>query len=52
MSTPEDEPFYSGLPMPLEDLSPEAVLPYPLPEGARVVTIEEARASLPEGDGL
>ncbi len=52
MSTPEDEPFYSGLPMPLEDLSPEATLPYPLPEGARVVTIEEARASLPEAQNV
>ena len=52
MSTPEDEPFYSGLPMPLEDLSPEAVLPSPLPEGARVVTIEEARASLPEAQNV
>lgn len=48
MTTPEDEPFYSGLPMALEELSPEADLPYPLPDGARVVTIEEARASLPE----
>ena len=52
MSTPEDEPFYSGLPMPLEDLSPEATLPDPLPEGARVVTIEEARASLPEAQNV
>ena len=34
--------------MELDELSPEAALPYPLPEGALVVTIEEARASLPE----
>ena len=52
MSTPEDEPFYSGLPMALEELSPEADLPYPLPDGARVVTIEEARASLPEAQNV
>ena len=52
MSTPEDEPFYSGLPMALEELSPEADLPYPLPDGARVVTIEEARTSLPEAQNV
>ena len=52
MSTPEDEPFYSGLPMALEELSTEAALPYPLPDGARVVTIEEARASLPEAQNV
>ena len=52
MTTPEDEPFYSGLPMALEELSPEADLPYPLPDGARVVTIEEARASLPEAQNV
>lgn len=45
---PQDEPSYSGLPMELDALSPEAVLPYPLPEGAMVVTIEEARSSLVE----
>ena len=48
MSTPADEPLYSGLPMELDELSPEAVLPYPLPDGAVVVTIEQARATLPE----
>ncbi|MFZ8905783.1 MAG: DUF2203 domain-containing protein [Poseidonia sp.] len=52
MTTPEDEPFYSGLPMALEELSHEADLPYPLPDGARVVTIEEARASLPEAQNV
>lgn len=52
MSTPEDEPFYSGLPMALEELSHEADLPYPLPDGARVVTIEDARASLPEAQNV
>jgi len=52
VTTPEDEPFYSGLPMALEELSLEADLPYPLPDGARVVTIEEARASLPEAQNV
>ena len=52
MTTPSDEPLYSGLPMELDELSPEAALPYPLPEGALVVTIEEARASLPEANNV
>jgi len=43
VSTPADEPLYSGLPMELDELSPEAILPYPLPEGTIVVTIEQAR---------
>ena len=34
--------------MELKELSPEAELPYPLPEGAKVVTIDQARASLGE----
>ncbi|MEK9650866.1 MAG: DUF2203 family protein [Poseidonia sp.] len=34
--------------MELDELSPDAALPYPLPDGAKVVTIEEARSSLPE----
>jgi len=38
--------------MALEELSHEADLPYPLPDGARVVTIEEARASLPEAQNV
>jgi len=38
--------------MALEELSLEADLPYPLPDGARVVTIEEARASLPEAQNV
>ncbi len=52
MTTPSDEPLYSGLPMELDELSPEAALPYPLPDGALVVTIEEARASLPEAHNV
>lgn len=52
MTTPSDEPLYSGLPMELDELSPEAALPYPLPEGAIVVTIEQARASLPEASNV
>ena len=52
MSTPSDEPLYSGLPMELDELSPEAALPYPLPEGALVVTIEQARASLLEASNV
>ena len=42
MSTPSDEPQYSGLPMELNELSAEEILPYPLPDGAVVVTIEQA----------
>ncbi len=38
--------------MELDELSPEAVLPYPLPDGALVVTIEEARASLSEAKNV
>jgi hypothetical protein len=34
--------------MELNELSPDAELPYPLPDGAKVVTIDEARSSLPE----
>jgi len=52
VSTPSDEPLYSGLPMELDELSPEAALPYPLPEGALVVTIEQARASLSEASNV
>ena len=52
MSKVTDEPFYSGLPMELDELSPEAVLPDPLPDGALVVTIEEARASLSEAKNV
>ena len=52
MTTPSDEPLYSGLPMELDELSPEAALPYPLPEGALVVTIEQARASLPDASNV
>ena len=52
MTTPSDEPLYSGLPMEVDELSPEAALPYPLPEGALVVTIEQARASLPEASNV
>ena len=52
MSKVTDEPFYSGLPMELDELSPEAVLPYPLPDGALVVTIEQARASLSEAKNV
>ncbi len=52
MSKVTDEPFYSGLPMELDELSPEAALPYPLPDGALVVTIEQARASLSEAKNV
>jgi len=52
VSTPSDEPLYSGLPMELDELSPEAALPYPLPDGALVVTIEEARSSLAEASNV
>ena len=38
--------------MELDELSPEAALPYPLPEGALVVTIEQARASLSEASNV
>ena len=38
--------------MELDALSPEAILPYPLPEGAMVVTIEEARSSLVEASNV
>lgn len=38
--------------MELDELSPEAALPYPLPEGALVVTIEQARASLLEASNV
>ena len=48
MSTPSDEPQYSGLPMELNELSAEEILPYPLPDGAVVVTNAQARAPLPE----
>ncbi|MBL6733406.1 MAG: DUF2203 family protein [Candidatus Poseidonia sp.] len=48
MSIPPDQPSFSGLPMELNELSPDAELPYPLPDGAKVVTIDEARSSLPE----
>ena len=52
MSTPPDQPLYSGLPMELEELSPDADMPYPLPDGAVVVTIEQARSSLPEAQNV
>jgi hypothetical protein len=38
--------------MELDELSPEAALPYPLPDGALVVTIEEARSSLAEASNV
>ena len=38
--------------MELDELSPEAALPYPLPDGALVVTIEQARASLSEAKNV
>lgn len=38
--------------MELDELSPEATLPYPLPDGALVVTIEEARSSLAEASNV
>ena len=46
MSKETDQPLFSGRPMELDALEPDALLPYPLPEDARVVTIDEARASL------
>jgi hypothetical protein len=38
--------------MELDELSPDADMPYPLPEGAMVVTIEQARASLVEASNV
>ena len=38
--------------MELNELSPDAELPYPLPDGAKVVTIDEARSSLPEASNV
>ncbi len=38
--------------MALEELLPDEELPYPLPEGAMVVTIEDARASLKEASAV
>ena len=38
--------------MELDELSPDADLPYPLPEGAMVVTIDQARASLTEASNV
>ena len=38
--------------MELDELSPEAALPYPLPEGAIVVTIDQARETLPEAQNV
>jgi hypothetical protein len=52
VSIPRDQPSFSGLPMELDELSPDADLPYPLPEGAMVVTIEQARASLTEASNV
>ena len=52
MSIPPDQPPYSGLPMALEELLPDEELPYPLPDGAMVVTIEDARASLKEASAV
>ena len=52
MSTPSDQPLFSGLPMELDELSPDAEMPYPLPDGAMVVTIEQARQSLPEAQNV
>ena len=52
MAKVTDGPFYSGLPMELDELSPEATLPYPLPDGALVVTIEQARDSLSEAKNV
>lgn len=48
MSIHQDEPLFTGLPMELDALEPEVELPYPLPDGAKIVTIEEARHSLKE----
>ncbi|MDA0925063.1 MAG: DUF2203 family protein [archaeon] len=52
MSFPKDQPSYSGLPMELDELSPDEPIPYPLPDGAVVVTIESARASLSEASSV
>jgi hypothetical protein len=52
VSIPPDQPPYSGLPMALEELLPDEELPYPLPDGAMVVTIEDARASLKEASAV
>ncbi|MGB1587499.1 MAG: DUF2203 family protein [Poseidonia sp.] len=52
MTLPPDQPSFSGLPMELDELSPDADMPYPLPEGAMVVTIEQARASLAEASNV
>ena len=52
MSIPPDQPSFSGLPMELNELSPDEELPYPLPDGATVVTIEQARASLKEASSV
>jgi hypothetical protein len=38
--------------MALEELLPEEELPYPLPDGAIVLTIEDARASLKEASAV
>jgi hypothetical protein len=38
--------------MALEELLPDEELPYPLPDGAMVVTIEDARASLKEASAV
>ncbi len=52
MSIPPDQPSFSGLPMELNELSTDEELPYPLPDGATVVTIEQARASLNEASSV
>lgn len=52
MSLPSDQPSFSGLPMELDELSPDAELPYPLPDDAKIVTIEQARASLHEASNV
>ena len=52
MSIPPDQPSFSGLPMELNELSTDEELPYPLPDGATVVTIEQARASLKEASSV
>lgn len=52
MSIPPDQPSFSGLPMELNELSADEELPYPLPDGATVVTIEQARSSLKEASSV
>ena len=52
MSIPPDQPSFSGLPMEINELSTDEELPYPLPDGATVVTIEQARASLNEASSV